>query len=182
MKNLQIKNHLPELNCLVHSSQLTKTVNFNNFSIKNELLTQFSLISSKENKNKYHQLNSTFSYPSIVNITATKNCASQFGDIGEFVITRNGDATQDLIVKFSIQGTAKYGVDYQPIANFAMVPAGENEVAIIIQPQKSDSQGTKTILLSLENLPHSNRYMLGKNFHAAVNILDSSTFLYPKIK
>ncbi|MBD2678392.1 MULTISPECIES: hypothetical protein [Nostoc] len=176
MKNLQVKNHLPELNCLVHNSQLTNIVNFSNFSTKNQLLTKFSLISSDENQNKYHQLNSTFSYPTIVNITATKNRASQFGEIGEFVITRNGDLTQDLIVKYNIKGTAKYGVDYQPIANFAIVPAGENKVAIIIQPQKSDSQGTKTILLSLENLPHSNRYMLGENFHAVVNILDSSTF------
>ncbi|WP_445636765.1 Calx-beta domain-containing protein [Nostoc sp. DSM 114161] len=176
MKNLQPKNHLSDFNYLVHSSQQNNTLNFNNFPIPNELLTKFSLISSDENQNKYYQLNATFSYPTIVNITATKKCASQFGDIGEFVITRNGDPTQDLIVKYNIEGTAKYGVDYQPIANFAIVPAGENEVAIIIQPQKSDSQGTKTILLSLENLPHSNRYMLGKNFHAVVNILDSSTF------
>lgn len=173
MKNLQPKNHLSDFNYLVHNSQLTNIINFSNFSTKNELL---SLISSDENQNKYHQLNSTFSYPNIVNITATKNCASQFGEIGEFVITRNGDTAQDLIVKYSIEGTAKYGVDYQPIANFAIVPAGENKVPIIIQPQKSDSQGTKIILLSLENLPHSNRYMLGENFHAVVNILDYSTF------
>lgn len=176
MKNLQPKNHLPDFNYLVYNSQQNNTFNFNNFSIKNELLTKFSLKYSNQNQNKYHQLNSTFSYPTIVNISATQNCASQFGDIGEFVITRNGDPTQDLIVKYNIEGTAKYGVDYQPIANFAIVPAGENEVAIIIQPQKSDSQGTKTILLTLENLPHSNRYMLGENFHAVVNILDSSTF------
>jgi len=167
---------MSNFNYLVHSSQQNNTLNFNNFSIQNELLTKFSLIYSNQNQNKYHQLNSTFSYPTIVNITARKNCASQFGEIGEFVITRNGDPIQDLIVKYNIEGTAKYGVDYQPIANFAIVPAGENEVAIIIQPQKSDSQGTKTILLTLENLPHSNRYMLGENFHAVVNILDSSTF------
>ncbi|BAY74794.1 hypothetical protein NIES25_12100 [Nostoc linckia NIES-25] len=176
MKNLQVKNHLPDFKYLVHNSQLSNIVSFSKFSSKNELLTKFSLISSDENQNKYHQLNSTFSYPTIVNITATKNCASQFGDIGEFVITRNGDPTQDLIVKYSIEGTAKYGVDYQPIANFAIVPAGENEVAIIIQPQKSDSQGTKTILLRLENLPNSNQYMLGANFHAVLNIVDYYTY------
>ncbi len=111
----------------------------------------------------------------IVNITATKIDASQFGEFGKFVITRNGNLTQDLLVKYTIKGTAEYGVDYQPIANFAIVPAGENEVAIMIQPQKSDSQGTKTILLSLETFSNTNQYMLGENFHAVVNIVDYCT-------
>ncbi|MFN6518470.1 MAG: hypothetical protein RMY29_028840 [Nostoc sp. CreGUA01] len=175
MKNLEVTNHLPELSCLVHNSQSISSINFGNFYFKNEQLTQFSLISNNDNKNKYHQLNTTFTYPTIVNITATKIYASQFGEFGEFVITRNGNLTQDLIVKYTIKGTAEYGIDYQPIANFAIVPAGKNEVAIIIQPQKSDSQGTKTILLSLETFPNSNQYMLGENFQAVVNILDYCT-------
>ncbi|WP_138498138.1 hypothetical protein [Nostoc sp. PA-18-2419] len=102
--------------------------------------------------------------------------ASQSGEIGEFVITRNGDITKDLTVKYSIRGTAKDGVDYQSIANFAIVPGGANEVVIIIQPQKSNSQGTKTVLLILENFSNSNQYMLGVNFHAVVNILNSCTY------
>ncbi|MBD2412685.1 hypothetical protein FACHB389_27225 [Nostoc calcicola FACHB-389] len=176
MKNSEAKNQVLESSCLDRNLQLNNTVNFDKFSIKNELLTNLSLISSNQNTNKYNQLNSIFSYPIIVNITATKMYASQFGEVGEFVITRNGDMSQDLTVKYSIQGTAEAGVDYQPIANFASIPAGVNEVAIVIQPQKSDFQGTKTVLLSLENLPNSNQYMLGVNFHAVVNILDSCTY------
>ncbi|MFN6496406.1 MAG: hypothetical protein RMX65_005275 [Nostoc sp. DedQUE01] len=175
MKNSETINQVTELSCLVHNSQPTNILNFASFYSNDEQLNQFSLVFNNENENKYNQLNATFSYPAIVNITARRNCASQFGDIGEFVITRNGDTTQDLIVKYSIQGTAEYGVDYQPIANFAIFPSGANEVAILIQPQKSNSQATKIILLKLENLPNSNQYMLGANFHAVVNILGYCT-------
>jgi hypothetical protein len=164
MKNTQVKNHLSDFNYLAHNSQFTNIIHFSNFSSQKQLLAQFNFISSNETKN--------INYPTIVNITATKNYASQFGDIGEFVITRNGDPIQDLIVKYSIEGTAKYGVDYQPIANFAIFPAGVNQAIIIIQPQKSDFQGTRTILLKLENFLHNHRYMLGENSQAVVKILD----------
>ncbi len=176
MKNPQTTNHLLESSCLVSSLQPSLTVNFSNFHQKNTLSTNFCLTFGDENNNKYNYLKSKSSYPTIVSIRATKMYASQSGEIGEFVITRNGDITKDLTVKYSIRGTAKDGVDYQSIANFAIVPGGANEVVIIIQPQKSNSQGTKTVLLILENFSNSNQYMLGVNFHAVVNILNSCTY------
>lgn len=139
------------------SQQSISNISFDDFYIENQLLTNFSFISS---------------YPTIVNITATKMYASQFGEIGEFVITRTGNTTQDLIVKYRIHGTAEDGVHYQSIANFVTITAGASEIPIIIQPQKSDYQGLKTVLLTLENLPNSSQYMLGTNFHAVVNILN----------
>ncbi|MHC0066570.1 hypothetical protein ACWATR_27230 [Nostoc sp. UIC 10890] len=163
-------------------------ISFDHFYIKNQLVTNFSFISSYEDKNNYNQSNfisttanhllskslhiTTSSYPTIVNITATKMYASQFGEVGEFVITRTGNITQDLIVKYRIHGTAEDGVHYQSIANFVTITAGASEIPIIIQPQKSDYQGAKTVLLTLENLPNSSQYMLGTNFHAVVNILN----------
>ncbi|MGF1938666.1 MAG: hypothetical protein RM347_030625 [Nostoc sp. ChiQUE02] len=146
---------------------------FSDFSIKNKLVTNFSFISSKQDKSNDDQLNFTSSYPTIVNIIATKMYASQFGEIGEFVITRTGDTTQDLIVKYTIHGTAENGVDYQSIANFVTITAGASEVAILIQPQKSDYEGSRTVLLTLDNLYNSIQYMLGANIHAVVNILNS---------
>ncbi|MFW9259577.1 hypothetical protein RRG12_12735 [Nostoc sp. CALU 546] len=158
--------------------QSISNISFEDFYIKNQLVTNFSFISSYEDKNNYNQLNlkplrvPASSYPTIVNITATKMYASQFGEIGEFVITRTGNITQDLIVKYRIHGTAEDGVHYQSIANFVTITAGASEIPIIIQPQKSDYQGLKTVLLTLENLPKSSQYMLGTNFHAVVNILN----------
>jgi len=145
MKNTQVKNHLSDFNYLAHNSQFTNIIHFSNFSSNKQLLAEFNLISSNENQN--------ISYPTIVNITATKNYASQFGDIGEFVITRNGNLIQDLIVKYSIEGTAQYGVDYQPIANFAIFPAGVNQAVIIIQPQKKRLSGYKNNLVKIRKFP-----------------------------
>ncbi len=158
--------------CRLSCQQSLSNLALNDFSIKEKLVTNFSFISSEQDRGNCYPLNFTSSYPTIVNITATKMYASQFGEIGEFVITRTGNTTQDLIVKYKIHGTAEDGVHYQPIANFVIIAAGMSEVAIIIQPQKSDYQGSKTVLLTLENLPNSTQYMLGINFYAVVNILN----------
>jgi hypothetical protein len=139
------------------------------FCIKNKLGAKFQntcLITTDKNRNNY------YSYPTIVNITATKLDISQFQETGKFVINRMGDITQALTVKYSIWGTAENGVDYQPIPNFVTIPAEASEVAILIQPEKSQQHHElKTVLLSLENFAKSTQYMLGKNFYAVINIL-----------
>ncbi|WP_341526321.1 hypothetical protein WKK05_27755 [Nostoc sp. UHCC 0302] len=139
------------------------------FCIKNKAGTKFQnacFITTDQNRNNY------YSYPTIVNITATKLDISQIEETGKFVINRIGDITQALTVKYSIWGTAENGVDYQPIPNFVTIPAEASEAVILIQPEKSQQHyGLKTVLLSLENFAKSTQYMLGKNFYAVINIL-----------
>jgi len=121
--------------------------------------------------NQYVDLKFTSSNPKIVNITAKNLYASRSGDAGQFRITRTGDTSQALTVKYTIRGTAKNGTDYQTIPNTVTIPTGATEATITIQPQNNTKQEElKTVLLSLENLPNSTDYMLGPDFHAVVNI------------
>ena len=155
-------------------------VNFDNFYIKNQLVTNikdacFTFIPSDKDRRNYVQLKFSHSEPNIINIIATKMYAYPSGEAGEFIVTRTGDTSKNLVVKYSIRGTAKNGVDYRPIANFVTIPNGASEVLISIQPQEQERyQGLKTVFLSLENLPNSLEYMLGSNFHAVVNIIGQS--------
>ncbi|MBD2339182.1 hypothetical protein H6G64_19615 [Calothrix sp. FACHB-156] len=121
-------------------------------------------------KNQYVQLKFTSSNPTIVNIKASALYASQ-GNAGQFRITRTGDKSKPLTVKYTIRGTAKNGKDYQKIPGAVTIPVGVDTVAIAIQPQNHNQrQRLKTVLLSLENQPNSNSYMLSPNFQAVVNI------------
>ncbi|BAZ00600.1 hypothetical protein NIES37_45950 [Tolypothrix tenuis PCC 7101] len=121
-------------------------------------------------KNQYVQLKFTSSNPTIVNIKASALYASQ-GNAGQFQITRTGDKSKPLTVKYTIRGTAKNGKDYQKIPGEVTIPVGADTVAIAIQPQNHNlRQRLETVFLSLENQPHSTSYMLSPNFQAVVNI------------
>ncbi len=123
--------------------------------------------------NQYVDLKFTSSNPSIVNITATNLYTSASGETGHFRITRTGDLGQALTVKYVIRGTAQNGTDYQTIPNALTIPAGASEAAIAIQSKgNTNQQGLKTVFLSLKNLPNRTDYMLGPDFHAAMNILN----------
>ena len=123
--------------------------------------------------NQYVDLKFTSSNPSIVNITATNLYTSASGETGHFRITRTGDLGQALTVKYVIRGTAQNGTDYQTIPNSLTIPVGASEAAIAIQSKgNTNQQGLKTVFLSLENLPNRTDYMLGPDFHAAMNILN----------
>ena len=123
--------------------------------------------------NEYVDLKFTSSNPSIVNITATNLYTSASGATGHFRITRTGDLGQALTVKYVIRGTAQNGTDYQTIPNALTIPAGASEAVIAIQSKgNTNQQGLKTVFLSLKNLPNRTDYMLGPDFHAAINILN----------
>jgi polygalacturonase len=121
--------------------------------------------------NQYVDLKFTSSHPKIVNITAKNLYASRSSDAGLFRITRTGDTSQALTVKYTIRGTAKNGTDYQTIPDTVTIPTGASEATIVIQPQgNTKKEELKTVFLSLENLPNSTDYMLGPDFNAVVNI------------
>ncbi|MDJ0734637.1 MAG: glycosyl hydrolase family 28 protein [Nostocaceae cyanobacterium] len=124
-------------------------------------------------QNRYVDLKFTSSNPTIVNIKATDIYASESGNVGQFQITRTGRARKPLTVKYRIRGTAENGRDYQTIASTVQIPSGQNSAAIAIRAKRdSQSEGLETVLLSLENQPHSTNYMLGSDFQAVVNIRD----------
>ncbi|MDJ0675319.1 MAG: glycosyl hydrolase family 28 protein [Calothrix sp. MO_167.B42] len=124
-------------------------------------------------QNPYVDLKFTSSNPTIVNIKATKLYGSASGNVGKFQITRTGKVNKPLTVKYRIRGTADNGKDYQTIPNTVEIKGGQHSAVITIRPKRdSQRQRLKTVLLSLENQPHSTNYMLGPDFQGVVNIRD----------
>ncbi|MBR8834774.1 MAG: hypothetical protein DSM106950_12230 [Stigonema ocellatum SAG 48.90 = DSM 106950] len=152
-------------------------ITFDNFYIQGKLVTTpqealFSFMPSEKDGKNYVKLNFTKSNPAIVNITANKMYASKAGDAGEFLVTRTGDKSQALRVKYTIRGTAENGIDYKTISNFVTIPAGAASAKIPIQPiANNKNKSLKTVFVSLENLPNRTDYLLDSNFHAVVNII-----------
>lgn len=88
---------------------------------------------------------STVSLKQIVPATDTLNKNPMI-----FSFDRVGPTDKEINVKFNIGGTAVSGVDYEPIKNFVIIPAGVSSVELKIIP-KSNGPDTnnKTIFLSL---------------------------------
>ena len=111
--------------------------------------------------------------PKIVEINAVDLFVNE-GATASLRVSRKGDTSKSQIIKYLVRGSAKYGVDYQPLSGRITIPAG-SESALINIPTIPDgiNEGTETILVSLENEPHVyGTYMLGPDFHAMVNIVD----------
>ncbi|MTJ55107.1 hypothetical protein FJR38_21755 [Anabaena sp. UHCC 0253] len=145
-------------------------INFDNMYVNEKLITN-PTDANFELKNQYVDLQFTRSNPTIVEIVAAKLYTSKSEPSGHFRINRTGNISQDLQVKYTIRGTAKNGVDYQKISNSITIPPGKKEVYIDIKPIKTTQQKRiSTVILSLENIPNKNDYLIGSNFLAAVNI------------
>ncbi|MEB3178760.1 MAG: glycosyl hydrolase family 28 protein [Nostocaceae cyanobacterium] len=158
-------------------SNISKVI-FDNFYLQNNLVTKpedayFNILPSEQDGNNYVRLRFTQSNPTIVNITANQMYASESGTVGEFIVTRTGDNSQPLTVRYTIRGTASNGKDYQTLARYVTIPAGADSIPIRVQAIRDNAQeGLETVFISLNNLPNSRKYMLGPNFHAVVNISD----------
>jgi len=87
----------------------------------------------------------------VVTVTSTNRpTAYEGGGNGEFVFTRTGPTTNDLIVTFSVGGTAANGPDYAAITNGVTIPAGQNSAIVTIVPvDDSEVEGDETVIVSL---------------------------------
>jgi hypothetical protein len=84
-------------------------------------------------------------------IAATDASASEFGpDAGEFTITRTGSTVYELIVKYSIGGTAKSGTDYTALTASVTIPAGQSSAVITLTPiEEQIAEPDETVILTL---------------------------------
>jgi len=74
-----------------------------------------------------------------VSLEATDNKASEYGDPGEFTITRSGDLSEPLEVDLWFNDSWRHftendGTDYQKVDNPITIPAGEDTYKIQIDP------------------------------------------------
>ena len=92
----------------------------------------------------------------VVSVSASDPDSSQSPSIpGSFVVTRNGDAEQPLIVGYSVGGTAAAGVDYRNLDGSVTIPTGACAATITIELLGTQSPAdVRTVELILSNDPN----------------------------
>ena len=84
----------------------------------------------------------------------------------KFVVTRKGDLSDSLVVKYKIGGTAKNGKDYKELDGTVEIPAGKASAQIVVRTDDdTKKEDHETIVLSLKDLK---RYEVVENRDAAV--------------
>jgi hypothetical protein len=109
---------------------------------------------------------------SVVGVTASKMDAVRGGEAGEFVLSRTGDLSVPLTVRYRVRGTARPGEDYEALPGEVTFAAGSGSAVVRVAAKAgSRTEPIKTVLLSLENEPLSAAWMLGPDYHAVVSIV-----------
>jgi hypothetical protein len=89
---------------------------------------------------------------------------------GQFRISRTGSTANNLVVNYTITGSATNNVDYQQLTGTATIMAGQTAVTIDIVPiNDTTAEGEETVTLTLSN---NNAYIVGTPNHDAVTIYD----------
>jgi len=107
-----------------------------------------------------------------VTIAATLPEAQEAGTKpGEFTISLDRAASMDLLIPYTVAGTATSGQDYQPISGSVTVPKGTTQATIPVQPVADQLQeGTETVLVTLQP---ATDYKVGSPNQAEVKIIDA---------
>lgn len=76
-------------------------------------------------------------------------------DVRNFIFTRRGGLGGDLVVNYSVSGTAANGVDYQPIDGTVVIPDGKNTATVAFRPiDDLDTEPIETVILTLTPSPN----------------------------
>jgi GH35 family endo-1,4-beta-xylanase len=91
-----------------------------------------------------------------VTISAEVSEANEWDLVGEdlvFAFTRNDDLGQSLNVVYTIGGTADNGVDYDPIGQSIVIPAGQRTARLNVTPRTDNPiEGPETVTLRLVDI------------------------------
>ena len=93
-----------------------------------------------------------------------------------FRIRRFGPTNADLVVSYSLQGTAQNGVDYEKLSGEAVIPAGKRFVNVTIRPLPDNlTERDESVILRLEDSPGAQppRYYVGLQRRAVALISDN---------
>jgi Bacterial Ig domain/Calx-beta domain len=93
-----------------------------------------------------------------VTIRALDPVGMESGKPAIFEVDRHGSTNYNLLVYYTIGGTASNGVDYKALSQWVTVPPGSNSAPIVVQPIPDSSietqeEGTKTVILQLSPSP-----------------------------
>lgn len=106
----------------------------------------------------------------LVEVLATDPTALRGASSAAFTFVRDRGAEADLLVQFSIAGTAVNGVDYKEIKAELLIPTGFLAADLVIEPiADSPNHGNKTVVLMLAT---NANYWLDGHRRAAATIVD----------
>lgn len=105
-----------------------------------------------------------------VSVVSSDSAAAEAGlNTGTFSISRTGATTSDLVVNYTITGTATSGTDYT-ISGSGTIPTGSSSTTITVTPiDDATYEGNETVILTLTS---DAAYGIGASPNATVNIAD----------
>lgn len=108
----------------------------------------------------------------VVTVTASDDEASEAaGNDGQFTVSRSGVTTDALTVSYTVSGTATNGVDYPSLAGSVIIPAGQPNTPIAIDPTDDTSpEATETVIVTITD---TSAYNVGSPASATVKIVDN---------
>lgn len=108
--------------------------------------------------------------PADVTITAVDDTASEAGDTGEFLITRNGSTAMALTISLSYRGNAENGTDYIALPTEITIPIGASSASLILTPVADVTpEKTESVTVTVET---SKAYVPTGPRNATVRIAD----------
>lgn len=106
-----------------------------------------------------------------------RQAAEAYAEPGTFRFTRtNGTRSRDLVVRYSVLGTATNGEDYETLTGSVTIPKGKSFVDVVLTPiNDADAEGDETVQVRLRD---GSRYDLDpsqQRRRATITILDRET-------
>ncbi len=116
----------------------------------------------------------------VVSLAATDATAAEEGpDPGTFTVTRSGSTSGDLVVAYTIGGTATAGDDYLTLSGSVTIADGASSATIEIVPiDDAMEEGDETVTLTLAA---DAGYAIGSASADTVTILDNDAVLLPVV-
>ena len=116
----------------------------------------------------------------VIRLTAQDTVAAEPGtDTGTIMVNRLNNTNGDVVVAYTVSGTATPGVDYAALPGTVTIPAGVTAVPLVIQPLDDALQEpVETVIVALSS---NSAYFLGDPRSAVVYIKDDETNLPPAV-
>ncbi len=107
----------------------------------------------------------------VVSVSPTGSGASEPSSAGRFTVKRDGDQTANLVVYYSLSGTASNGVDYVSPSGALTIPAGQTSADVVVTPiDDLLLEGDESVTLTLTQNPG---YDVGNSSSATLFIRDN---------
>ncbi len=117
----------------------------------------------------------------LITIAATDNSGSEVGpDSGVFTVLRSRYTTGDIVVNYTVSGTATPGTDYNSLSGSVTIPDGSVSASVVVTPiDDSDAEGSETAIATLST---STAYYVGSSSFDTVTIADNEAALTVSIQ